>query len=263
MTDLKNLLDEAAGDEPALTEADLAADLRRGQTALRRRRFVGIVAGGAATALVVSGGWALLPDAVPFGAPADPGVAGRPTSTAKPTTKPTLGPEVEGLRKEGERLANEPTVPRPAKPVVLVPDGQVRPGTDLVCDLKPKGWTVKVWSQQGNESELIISDPNLKNPGKYNETSTRMRVRHAKFWRDEKGRMLVEKYPSTWDELPHVMAGQREAVVAPAKAPVSDGIRDLHMKMSGTKLIQVTADATGLGWDLPTLLRFAGSCHYK
>jgi hypothetical protein len=257
MTDLKNLLAEAAGEEPTITDDDLAADLRRGQTSLRRRRFVGVVSGTTATALVVGASWALLPDAVPTGAPLEPGVAA-PTRS-KPTTSPVL-PETERIRKD--QLHLPPNVPRPAKPVELVPDGVVRAGSNLVCDLKPKGWTVKTWSEPANGNELIISDPKLKNPKKYNETSTRLRVRHARFFPGKNGRMEVEKYSNTWEELPHLMAGEREAVVAPRDLPLSNGNRDLHMKMSDSKLIQVANSATGLGWDLATLLRFAGSCHY-
>ncbi|NIK56166.1 CU044_5270 family protein [Kribbella shirazensis] len=41
MTDLKNLLEQAAGTDPVVTDADVAADLNRGRRAARRRRFAG------------------------------------------------------------------------------------------------------------------------------------------------------------------------------------------------------------------------------
>ncbi|MFG1816017.1 CU044_5270 family protein [Kribbella sp. NPDC049174] len=41
MTDLKNLLDQAAGSVPAVTDAEVAADLARARRAARRRRFTG------------------------------------------------------------------------------------------------------------------------------------------------------------------------------------------------------------------------------
>ncbi|ADB35431.1 hypothetical protein Kfla_6434 [Kribbella flavida DSM 17836] len=41
MTDLKNLLDEAAGPEPLVSDADVSADLGRARQAARRRRFTG------------------------------------------------------------------------------------------------------------------------------------------------------------------------------------------------------------------------------
>lgn len=256
MTDLKRLLGEAAGDEPAVTDDHLAADLRRGQTSLRRRRLAGVISGAVATTLAIGAGFAVLPGlGSSAGAPLDPGVAARttPTPTAPRTTSDQEKEAIRRFHKE----ANRPTVPKPAKPVPLVADGKVRPGTDLVCGLMPKGWRVTVWSTAGNQSELIISDPNLKNPKKYNQVSTRMRVRHAGMVNN-----VPEKYGETWEQLMHFQAGEREAVVAPADAPASDGIRDVHMKLSDTKLLQVTADATGLGWDLATVLRFTGSCRY-
>lgn len=256
MTDLKRLLGEAAGDEPAVTDNDLAADLRRGQTSLRRRRLAGVISGAVATTLVIGAGYAVLPGlGSSAGAPLDPGVAAQTTPT--PTVPRTTPDRRKEAIRRAEKEANRPTVPKPAKPVPLVADGKVRPGTDLVCGLMPKGWRVKVWNMAGNESELIISDPNLKNPKKYNETSTRMRVRHAAMVNN-----VPEKYGETWDQLKHFQAGEREAVVAPAHEPASDGTRDIHMKLSKTKLLQVTANATGLGWDLATVLRFTGSCRY-
>ncbi|WP_112236719.1 hypothetical protein [Kribbella monticola] len=57
MTNLKNLLDEAAGSEPQLTDADLTADLTRGRRSLRRRRIAGIAT--AATGTVAAVGVAL------------------------------------------------------------------------------------------------------------------------------------------------------------------------------------------------------------
>ncbi|QNE17439.1 hypothetical protein F1D05_05280 [Kribbella qitaiheensis] len=65
MTDLKNLLDQAAGYETAATDTEVAADLNRSKKAARRRRFTGagLTAGAAvvtiaalAVPLVMSGG---------------------------------------------------------------------------------------------------------------------------------------------------------------------------------------------------------------
>ncbi|WP_328992562.1 hypothetical protein OG394_39835 [Kribbella sp. NBC_01245] len=256
MTDLKRLLADAAGDEPAVTDDHLAADLRRGQTSLRRRRLAGVISGTVATALVIGAGYAVLPGlGSSAGAPLDSGVAAQTTPTPSPSR--TLSEDQKEKIRRSEAEANLPRVPKPAKPVPLVADGKVRPGTDLVCDLMPKGWEVKVWNLAGNESELIITDPNLKNPTKYNKTSTRMRVRHAAMINN-----VPEKYGELWVDLQHFQAGEREAVVAPVHEPASDGTRDIHMKLTNTKLLQVTANATGLGWDLATVLRFTGSCRY-
>ncbi|WP_433011009.1 CU044_5270 family protein [Kribbella sp. CA-294648] len=65
MTDLKDLFEQAAGDEPAVTNAEVAADLSRAKRAVRRRRLtgIGLTTGAAAVTiaalavpLVLSGG---------------------------------------------------------------------------------------------------------------------------------------------------------------------------------------------------------------
>jgi hypothetical protein len=266
MTDLKNLLEEAAGEEPAITDDTLAGYLRRGRRSARRRQLTGVVAGVAATALVIGGGWALLPDTKR--ASVEPDVAATPSAT--PSTRlpgksrPTAGQMTSWPVPLPESTL--PPVPAPDHPVELVPDGKVRAGTDLVCDLKPKGWQAKVYpSAAANESEMSYFDPKLP-AGKYHEVTTSLRVRHARFYK-EGNRMLVEKYSNTWEELKFRQrrAGDRWAVVSgSSQGPDIDanGLRDFHMRMSETKLIQVFNSATGLGWDLPTALRFVGSCHY-
>jgi hypothetical protein len=57
MTDLNAMLNNAAGSPPATTDADLAGDLARGHSALRRRRFT--LATNGALALAVIGGLTL------------------------------------------------------------------------------------------------------------------------------------------------------------------------------------------------------------
>ncbi len=112
-------------------------------------------------------------------------------------------------------------------------------------------------SRLGMPPELYFTDPAL-DPAKYSIGATYPKVRHAGIYPDgSTGRMLVEKYDKTWDELPHVAAGTRQAIVAGA----TGGSRDVHMRMSGTKLLQI-ADTRNLGRDQSTLLRFTGSCGY-
>ena len=73
MTDLKTILNQAAGDEPPLTDADLTADLARGRRSLRRRRIAGI----AATATVAAAAVGVAVSLAPFGGSVEPTVAGR------------------------------------------------------------------------------------------------------------------------------------------------------------------------------------------
>ncbi|TDW88225.1 hypothetical protein EV137_6319 [Kribbella pratensis] len=53
MTDLKSLLEHAAGTDPVVTDEDVAADLSRGRRAARRRRFAGAGLTAVAAAVVV------------------------------------------------------------------------------------------------------------------------------------------------------------------------------------------------------------------
>lgn len=254
MTELKDLLDMAAGSDPALTDADLAADLRRGKRSVRRRHFAGVVGGATAIAVVAAGAWAVLPGTGTSGLDV-PAASATPPPASTTTVTPQAGRTLPG--REGLPVLPTQRPPVPAQPVRLVADGIVRPGVDLVCGLKPEGWkAVVVKLPNGMGSELYFTDPAV-NPAKYATGSTSLKVRHAGFYPDSTGRMRPEKYDKTWDELPHVQAGSRQAIVAGA----AKGERDVHMRMSSTKLIHVL-DVTGLGWDLPTLLRFTGSCGY-
>ena len=200
-------------------------------------------------AVVAAAAWTVLPGTGTGGLDA-PAAGG---TSATPQNMPTL-PGREGI----PALPTQ-RPPVPAQPVRLVADGIVRPGSDLVCGLKPEGWkaVVRKAGRDGSRAELYFNDPAAGNPAKYAPGSASLRVRHAVIYPDGNGRMLVEKYDKTWAELPHVQAGTRQAVVSGAAL----GKRDVHMRMSSTQLIQVIS-ATGLGWDLPTLLKFTGSCGY-
>lgn len=276
MTSFKQLLDEAAGDDPGITDADLAADLRRGQQSLRRRRFAGVASAAVATAVVAGGVWTAVPGAGRPGTAPDPAATGSAAASASPTPKPTKttkrttakptatsGPGRQITPRKTPPPGYRPPLqpPRPAQPVALVPDGKLRKGTNLVCDLKPKGWTVTAFIDPTSEnfSTLTYTDPQLKNPGQYT-VSTTMRVLPARIYRGANGRMEVDKYGVPWEDLPHVRAGDKEAVVTGPDGTASKGVGEVHVRVGTTKLVQVSNDATGLGWDQPTLLRFAGSC---
>ena len=63
-------------------------------------------------------------------------------------------------------------------------------------------------------------------------------------------------------KLPKVRAGGKEAVIS--LGTPSNGLREVHVcQGSTTHLISVGNGAYNLGWDEATLLKFAGSCHYK
>ncbi|GAA0575501.1 hypothetical protein HPO96_16030 [Kribbella sandramycini] len=236
MTDLKFLLDDAAGAEPAVTDTDLTADLDRGRRAVRRRRVAGIGAGAVATAVVIGIAWAVFP-----GGPTAntlPEVVG---TTSQPTTEPT----------------NRPTGAKSYVPLAVQTTNF--PG-GLTCNVVPFGWTAKLLV--GGEYEQIqLYDPKLpKSHQQYNDDKITLRWA---MMRDEGNGLVPDKFGVPWTELPHVKAGSKDAVITPG--PKSDGLREVFVRQSttGARVIVVTNDATTLGWDEATLLKFAGSCRYR
>ncbi|WP_410786107.1 CU044_5270 family protein [Kribbella sp. C-35] len=83
MTDLKSLLERAAGTDPVVTYVDVAADLSRGRRAARRRRFAGAGLTTVAAAVVIG---AL---AVPLASAPGPHSGGSDSALAAP---PATGP---------------------------------------------------------------------------------------------------------------------------------------------------------------------------
>lgn len=262
MTALKDLLNHAAGDETNLSDADLAGFLHRGRRSARRRRFSMLAATSAATTAAVAVAWAVAPN----GPQSEPDVYG---GDGKATATPTAGNGPTGKPRKTPPQTELPAAPKPARPVELVPDGVVRAGTDVVCDLKPKGWRAHVKSYpDGRPGLLFFIHPTLYDTGQYSPSSTFIWADHGSFFRDLTGRMVVEQFGRTWDELKsrYRTAGNRTAVVSDAYVgpdTEANGMRHFHMRMTETELILVTNEATSLGWDLPTALRFVGSCHFS
>ena len=246
MTDLKSLLEHAAGENPAITDDDLAADLRRGQRTVRRRQFTAAVAGVAATVVDIGGGWALLPQRDRSGIPSEPGVAASPG----------------------------PGLPRARTPVPLVADGIRREGANIVCALQPKGWTVKVMKGSSavnpgpiGGAPLSMSDPNVKHPidGVDYLTVSPAGFHDGNGSPANHGEKFVPKYDKTWEDFLHYRAGPYQAVVNHTpdseRLPLTaSGEHQIHMKVGENALIEVWAVTPRLGWDLETALKFAGSC---
>ncbi len=250
MTDLKHLLDDAAGPEPATTDADLDADLVRGRRAVRRRRLTGIAAATVTTAAVIAAAWSLLPGgATPDTTP----------QVAATTTKPSATPSATDRPPQRD---SGPLPPKPAVPVALVPNPTPMPGK-ITCDLIPQGWSVDFTSPSKNGSweQKALFDPALQNPEQYRAHSTRIRVRQSEM-RDEGHGLVPDKYGIPWSEMPHVRAGNKEAVIS--LGAKDDSLREVHVRQGQTAhLIAVSNYTPSLGWDEATLLKFAGSCRYK
>ena len=253
MTDLKELLDDAAGPEPAVTDTDLATDLARGRRALLRRRITGIAGGAVATALVIGAGWSILPS----GAPTEisPGPAGH----ALPTPTPSL----HTVSRPADDRRDLPPVP--STPVPLVANTKPFPG-EITCDLIPQGWAVNLvgTKQNGDPSQQDLYDPKLRNPAQYRASSTYVRIRASQLMDEGQG-LTADKYSEPWTTLWNVRAGTNEAVItSPLGAKDPNGRREVFVRQGKTvRVVVVSNNAYNLGWDAKTLLRFAGSCHYK
>jgi hypothetical protein len=259
MTDLKELLDDAAGPEPAVTDADLATDLARGRHALRRRRATGAAAGAVATAAAIAVAWSVLPgDTNP--------------NTVAPITGTTSTPSPSAIKTTGKGFLHPPTpdrrphAPKPAVAVPLVVNNHPFPGS-ITCDLIPKGWRVRLTvpaAKGGGWEQKELSDPDLSNPQQYREHTFTLTIRQSQLMDEGQG-LTGDKYLTPWTKLPKVRAGANEAVIT---TPLGDkdpnGLREVFVRQGqGIRVVVVTNNAYNLGWDSKTLLRFAGSCHYK
>jgi hypothetical protein len=167
MTDLKELLDDAAGPEPVVTDADLAADLSRGQRALKRRRSIGILTGSVATAAAVAAGWALGPAATSPDrgavAPAATTRSAESVESVAPTRLYTIRSATAGwtvLVVSGEQPGYDLN-DVPALQLVANPTPYPGPYT---CDLIPKGWAVR-----SLEGRPVLYDRATAHPGKDDE----------------------------------------------------------------------------------------------
>jgi hypothetical protein len=277
MTDLKQLLDDAAGPEPAVTDTDLATDLTRGHRALRRRRATGIASGAVAVAAVIGVGWSLLPSATPNGAPGPAAeVSVKPSATAAPKTTLQTTPKTTPT-KPGTSTATTYTPPvppsakddpRPIPPtfateVPLVANTTAFPGP-ITCDLIPKGWAVR--TNKDGLAELY--DPKLTNPGKYRALSSTVTLRPSELKQTSNG-LITDRTDSPWGaaDMGMTHAGTNEAIVFPIKD--SDG-QDHPWQLGvyvrqgkSLRIVDVANYAWPLAWNVPSQLKFAGSCHYK
>jgi hypothetical protein len=140
MTDLRELLDTAAG-EPASPGPDVVgSDLRRGRTALRRRRGLRAAAGLVLAGVALVGGMVVVPGL------GDP-------------TEPTIVVPGGSSSVSGVRLVpwDAGATPKPFSPNVV-----------------PEGWTISA-----NQYALVISPPDLTTPrGDFEGKLVAMLVKH-------------------------------------------------------------------------------------
>ncbi|MFF0265976.1 hypothetical protein [Kribbella sp. NPDC004536] len=214
------------------------ADLVRGQRALKRRRITGIASATVATALVIGVGWSVLPSGTTSGAPA-----------ATVTKKPIVGDPDK---------RKPPVIPATAVP--LVANTKAFPGV-ITCDLIPKGWVVRIVYASPIAQQQDLSDPNL-NPKKFHNATYTLTVRQTELMDEGEG-LTVDKYSTPWTKLPKVRAGKYQAVASGVPGS-PNGRQEVYIKPGkSNKIVGVSNHAYNLAWDMDTLLRFAGSCHYK
>jgi len=248
MTDLKDLLEEAAGPEPAVTDSDLSAALTRGRRALRRRRLTGIATGAVATALVIGVGWSVLPTGTTNGAP-------EPAAQATKTPKPVAKTTPKDYRPVPQDTRKPPVIP--ADPVPLAANSTPFAGVAFTCDLVPQGWAVRRFDQQ-----IVLYDPKLANPSQYRLATYTLAI-WSEDMVDEGHGLTPAKYGDPWSKLPKVRVGKQQVVTT--GVPGSPyGRQQVFLRQGNTKhLVTVTNQAWNLAWDMNTLLKFAGSCHSK
>jgi hypothetical protein len=252
MTDLKELLDDAAGPESGVTDSDLAADLDRGRSALRRRRITGIAAGAVSTALVIAVGWSVLPSALTDNSEPAPA-----THTTKPPVSKT--PTIpESVRRDKDKR-KPPVIPATAVP--LVANTKPFPGV-ITCDLIPEGWSARITYAAAGSQQQELYDPKLGNANKLHAATYTVTIRQTELIDMGEG-PTVDKYSTAWTKLPKVRAGRLEAVTS--GVPGSPyGRQQVFVKPDkSSKIVGVSNNAYNLAWDMNTLLKFAGSCHYK
>lgn len=148
----------------------------------------------------------------------------------------------------------------PATAVPLVANTKPFPGV-ITCDLIPKGWAARIAFSAPGAQQQLLYDPNLDTK-KYHEATYTVTIRQTRLMDEGQG-LTVDKYSTPWTKLPKVRAGKYQAVTS--GVPGSPyGRQEVFVKPGkGIAIVGVDNNAYNLAWDMNTLLKFAGSCHYK
>jgi hypothetical protein len=234
MTDIRTLLDHAAGDEPPLTLATLAADLMRGQRVARRRRVAAVGSAAGATALVVALVWAALPGP---SLSTEPGVAGTPSPAVS-----IVESKAEMVR--AEQFA-DPLAPPPYFVEMPVQAGEFR------CRLRPRAWGVVTHA----EYPPATRDNNVMSLVDQRTGRSDVTVIDARLVNG-----LLPQYDVAWAALQKHRLGRHEAVVMGSQKPAGWS-GDVFVRTDQNRFFRVAVTANA-HWVLTTVLQFAGSCDY-
>jgi hypothetical protein len=246
MTDLKDLLERAAGADPVVFDADMAADLHRGRRAIRRRRAASVTAAAAGTALAVGVAWLLAPGTATTGTPHPPIAA-----STGPTVRDTLPPELA-------RMPTRPPMQWADKPVALVPNHHVVAGARITCDLMPKGWIAGLY-KGGYATHIWVRDP----------ASTYPHQEPPRFhdgWERGDGNSVFfgpfgDKVGNGWKaQVTAVQDGKQAAVFTDRGNTMRGRPGEIFVRLSPSVTIQAQIGPR-TGWDSRTAVRWAASCH--
>lgn len=263
MTDLKHLLDNAAGDEPAITEDTLDADVGRGRRSVTRRRTATTITAATATAAVAIGAWAVLPDSLPSGNGAGEPAA-QPTTTTKPdptTAKPdprSSRPVRKGTPPTGlPDFSTPPPLPWASRPVPLVRDDTVLPGAKVHCSLIPKGWRDQLTE---GPNHVRVYDPTSTYP-------THAPDPRDHTWSGDGDGLgagigpFGDKRGYGWAEQVNAHTNGKEAAVYTDDGLATTGRPgEIFVRINSALTVQARISPR-TGWDVATALRWVGSCN--
>ena len=257
MTDLKTLLDEAAGPDPAVTDTELAEDLRRGHRVLRRRRAAGIGTVALATAAAIGGVYLLAPT------PSVTGTTDAPVATA--TTSPSARqPLPQTFDPEMPPEPSRPPLVWADEPVALVPNEKVPRGATITCDLMPKGWEfgvrpMRLSGETLHRNSIFVRDPKSTYPS----------VEPPGFslgWDQADGNVIswgrfADKVGNGWAaQVNHVVDGKQVAMFTNRGNSMTGRPGEVFVRLSRTVTLQARIGPR-TGWDTHTAARWVASCH--
>ena len=269
MTDLKNLLDRAAGPDPAVTDSDLSADLRRARRTLVRRRRAGAAAVAVTTVAAIGAAYLVAPGPAVTGG-TDAPVASATSATAAPS-KPSVADIKRSAATQRPRAGqSDPELPsRPPmvwadEPVKLVPNTTVPRGATITCDLMPEGWEAllpepTMTGEEPMTNYIWVRDPKSDYP------SVEPPGYHDGWGRADGNAVFYgpfgDKVGNGWAaQVTGVVDGKQYAMFTDQGNTNEGRPGEVFVRLSTSVTIQAEIGPR-TGWDSLTAARWAASCH--
>lgn len=259
MSELKTLLDQVAGTEPAVTDSDLSADLRRGRRAVLRRRTAGAAGVAMTTAAAIGAAYLLAPGtSVPGTTDAPAASSSSSASMAASVSAIKSSPSSRMSMPPGPMEPQRPPMVWADEPVPLVPNTKVPRGATITCDLMPKGWVASL-RDGGYRSEIMVTDPKSTYPS---VEPPNMNLG----WDKADGNSVF--YGSFGDKVGNGWAAQVTAVVDGKQVAMFTNLGNTMQGRPGEVFVRLSSKVTiqaeigpRTGWDAQTAARWAASCH--